>query len=141
MTLRTFIYDLVVGDTILNAFGINADSTFLDHNLDTPQVRPLCILRWQSVSPGFSSGDLSIVNRRVLTVWVHDDKARGQYDRIDGSLKRLRDILTNVRGVNVGESGAWLSEIHWDTDSDDLRDDALRTIMRYSQFTLTGSAV
>lgn len=141
MTARTYIYDLITQDTIMNAFGVTDESTFLDHFVDTPQIRPMCVLRWQSVTPGIPSFDPSPVNRRVLTVWVHDDNKRGKYDRIDGALKRLRTLLTGIVGVNVGEVGAWLSHVNWDGDSDDLRDDDKRSIMRYSTFTLTGSAI
>jgi hypothetical protein len=141
MTVRTYIYDLVTQDTIMNAFGVTRESSFLDHFVDTPMVRPMCVFRWQSVSPGIFSSQLSPVNRRVLTVWVHDDNKRGKYDRIDGALRRLRTLLTNVEAVNVGEQGEWLSHVNWDGDSDDLRDDDKRSIMRYSTFTLTGSAI
>lgn len=142
MALREYVYTLITTDAIMNAFGVTDDSTFLDHNLDTPQIRPLCILRWQNVIPGNYGGeDGWPMNQRLLTVWVHDDKARGAYDQIDGSLDRLRTLLTNVRGVNVGVPGAWVTRINWEGCSDDLRDDDMRTIMRYATFRITGSAI
>jgi hypothetical protein len=77
MTVRTYIYDLITNDSVLNALGIDEDSTFTTHTIDTPAVRPLCILRWQATNPGISSDDPSPVNQRILTVWVHDDRNRG----------------------------------------------------------------
>lgn len=140
--LREYIFDLITDDTIMNAFGVVSDSTFTDHYLDTPQVRPLCILRWQNVIPGQYGGEDGFpVNHRLLTVWVHDDKGRGDYDRIDGSLNRLRTLLMGIRGVNIGVPGAWITRINWEGNSDDLRDDDLRTIMRFSTFRITGSAI
>jgi hypothetical protein len=141
MTVRTYIYDLITNDSVLNALGITEDSTFTTHTIDTPAVRPLCILRWQATNRGIDSADPSPVNQRILMVWVHDDRNRGEYDRIDAALKRLRTLLENVVGVNVGEGGAWLSGIRWEGDTDDLDDPDLRTLTRSAQFRLTGSGV
>jgi hypothetical protein len=134
--VREYIYGLITSDGDLNDLGINEDSTFTQHTIDTPSVRPLCILRWQNVVPGMGP-----VNQRLLQVWVHDDIAAGDYTRIDASLNRLRALLTGVEGVNVGAGGAWLSAIRWEGDSDDLDDDDARTITRNAQFRLTGSAI
>ncbi len=136
MGVREYIYNLLTTDTVLNSLGITGDSTFTTHTVDTPQVRPLMILRWQAVSPGIGP-----VNQRILTVWVHDDRNRGDYDRIDQALRRLRAILDNIVGVNVGEPGAWLSATRWEGDTDDLDDPDMGTISRSSQFRLTGSAI
>lgn len=136
MTARSFIYNLITTDPILNQFGINADSTFTQHTIDTPQIRPLCILRWQATNEGVGP-----VNQRILTVWIHDDINVGDYTNIDRSLIRLRALLTSVEGANVGEPDSWLSAIRWEGDSDDLRDDEARTINRNAQFRLTGSAI
>lgn len=136
MGAREYIFNLITTDPTLVALGINVDSTFTQHTLDTPQVRPLCILRWQNVVPGMGP-----VNQRLLQVWVHDDLSAGDYARIDASLNRLRTLLTSVAGVNVGPADAWLSAITWEGDSDDLDDDDARTITRNAQFRLTGSAI
>lgn len=136
MTARSYIYDIITTDPLLNSYGITADSTFTQHTIDTPQVRPMCILRWQLTAEGVGT-----INQRVLTIWVHENKNTGDYDRIDQSLNRLRTILTNVAGANVGDGGGWLSSIRWEGDSDDLRDDELGTITRNAQFRLTGSAI
>lgn len=147
MTTRQYIYNLITTDTILNALGITDDSTFLSDTVDTEQIRPLCILRWGSVTPGLTATREGAgvsrfpISQRILTVWVHVALNEGNFDRIDQSLKRLRDILTNVAGVNVGEVGSWLSAINWEGDSDDIRDDEQRTLTRNAQFRLTGSAI
>jgi hypothetical protein len=139
VTVREYIFELITQDPELNDLGINFDSTFTQHTVDTPQIRPLCILRWgPTPEPVISSFP---VNQRVLTVWVHDSIAHGDYGRIDQALKRLRTLLTSVQGVNVGETGNWLSAINWEGDSDDLRDDDMGTISRNAQFRLTGSAI
>ncbi len=136
MGVREYIYGLLTSDTVLNSLGITENSTFTTHTVDTPQIRPLMILRWQAVSPGIGP-----VNQRILTVWVHDERNRGDYDRIDQALRRLRTLLDNVVGVNVGDPTAWLSGIRWEGDTDDLDDPDMGTISRSSQFRLTGSAI
>jgi hypothetical protein len=148
MGVREYIFNLITTDPEMNDLGINADHTFTTHSVDTPQVRPLCILRWQAVNPGLATratqgSGLSEfpVNQRILQVWVHEDRAIGDFGRIDASLKRLRALLTGVEGVNVGGPDSWLSTIAWEGDSDDLDDDVVGTISRNAQFRLTGSAI
>ena len=139
MSVREYIFTLITEDKELNDLGINFDSTFTQHSVDTPQIRPLCILRWgEAPQPLVSNFP---VNQRVLTVWVHADAAEADYGRIDQALRRLRTLLTNVAGVNVGDAGEWLSAIAWEGDSSDLRDDDAGTIVRNAQFRLTGSAI
>lgn len=147
MTVREYIYSLITTDPELVSLGIRPESTFTTHTVDTPQERPMCILRWQAENPGLAtnregSGITSFpVNQRILTVWVHDDWKAGDYTRIDRSLKRLRALLTSIESVDVGVPGARLLTINWEGDSDDLRDDEARTITRNAQFRLTGSAI
>lgn len=139
MSIREFIFELITEDSTLNDLGINFDSTFTQHTVDTPQIRPMCVLRWANTNPGLTS-DFPL-SQRILTVWVHDSIAEGDYRRIDQALKRLRTLLTGVAGVNVGNNEGWLSGINWEGDSDDLRDDDAGTLMRNAQFRLTGSAL
>lgn len=147
MTVREHIYNLITTDTQLNALGINAASTFTGNTLDTPQIRPFCVLRWSLVNPGLrqtrEGGGLNEfpVNQRILQVWVHDEWNAGDYTRIDRSLFRLRTLLTSVEGAFTGEPGTRLTAINWEGDSEDLSDDMMRTITRNAQFRLTGSAI
>lgn len=139
MGVREFIFNRITTDPVLNSLGINAASTFMSNTMDTQQVRPLCVLNWQAVpAPLFSTFP---INQRILQVWVHVSLNEGDYGRVDEALRRLRDVLTSVEGVNVGGSDAWLSAIVWEGESDDLRDDEQGTLMRNAQFRLTGSAI
>lgn len=147
MSVRAYIYSLITTDPAMVALGITPDSTFTQHTIDTPQVRPMCILRWQGTTPGIvttaEGNGLSDfpVNQRILTVWVHDDKHVGDYTNIDRSLNRLRALLTSVEGIDVGVTGSRLTAINWEGDSQDLSDDDAGTITRNAQFRLTGSAI
>jgi hypothetical protein len=141
MSVKDFIYNLITTDSVMNTIGINDDSTFLTHTVDTPQVRPLCILRWQAVNRGLAVEEPWPVNQRVLQVWVHDDLRRGDFDRIDQALKRVRAILEPLAGINVGDDSEWLSCVYWEGDSDDLNDSELSTLSRNAQFRFTGRGI
>lgn len=134
MGVREVVTTRLTSDTAMNTDGINLESTFLSHDKDTPQVRPLMVLRWQDTSIG-----LGPVNRRNLQVWVHDTP--GDYTRVDRILRRVKTLLTTMFGVNAGDVDSWITQIDWQGDSDDLSDDEAVTFCRYSNFTVTGSAV
>lgn len=133
MTIRDLIYDTLTQDTILNGLGITEDNTFNSNDEDTPQGRPLMVLRWGGASVG-----LDVVNLRSLTVWIHDKPS--DYSVVDQALERVRTILTAMYGVNAGAAGKWVVEIEWTGDSDDLTDDVQNTVCRNSQYNLVGSA-
>lgn len=133
MSLQSYVFDLISGDTVMRNLAFNENKIHLNHTVDTPQDRPMIVLRWQAVSAGIGP-----VNQRVLQVWVHD--VPGNYQRINEALKRLRTILTRVQGVNVGDATDWITSIRWEGDSDDLRDDEAGTFTRNAQFRITGSA-
>lgn len=145
MSTRAFVVGKIVDDPLLSSMGFDRDSVFNQHGVDTPQVRPFMVLRWQAAIPAFATTNRGSgirnfpVNQRILQVWVHDVPA--DYSLIDRSLKRLRAILTGVEGVNVGEADSWLHTIVWEGESDDLSDDEVGTITRHAQFRLTGSAI
>lgn len=134
MGVREVVTTRLTSDSAMNTEGINLGSTFLSHDKDTPQVRPLMVLRWQDTAPG-----LSTVNQRNLQVWVHD--VPGDYTRVDRILRRVKTLLTTMFGVNAGDVDSWITQIDWKGDSDDLSDDEAVTFCRYSNFTVTGSAV
>lgn len=132
-TARELVWAKLTGDPDLQALGFDEDNIFTDHSLDTPQRRPLMVLRWQGVDVG-----LGPVNQRRLQVWVHDRPA--DYDRIDQTLRRLRTLLSSIEAVRLDGGIAGVHTAIWEGDSDDLRDDEVRTITRWTQFRLTGSA-
>lgn len=134
MGVREVVTTRLTSDSLMNADGITLNSTFLTHDKDTPQVRPLMVLRWQDTAPG-----LGPVNQRNLQVWAHD--VPGNYTRIDRILKRVQVLLTSMFGVNAGDASSWITQIDWKGDSDDLDDDEAVTFCRYSNYTITGSAV
>jgi len=133
MSARALVFEGITEDSVLNTLGFTVDSVFTDHSVDTPQVRPFMVLRWQNVVVGIAP-----VNQRILQVWVHDEPA--DYERIDAALYRLRTLLGSIEAVRIDGGDAGLHTVIWEGDSDDLRDDEVGTITRWAQFRLTGSA-
>lgn len=132
--LRNYIFDLIADDTQMISLGYTRNGTFTSNDQDTPQIRPLTVIRWGITNPGMDTERI-----RSLQVWLHDQPA--DYTRIDAGLERVRELLENQRGVNAGATNKWLSQVVWESDSDDLTDDIQNTITRYSIYSLIGSAV
>lgn len=133
MSLRTYVFSLITSDLYLRSKGINENSVFTQHSVDTPQVRPMIVLRWGATVPGVGP-----IDQRTLQVWVHDKP--GSYNTINDVLGRVRALLRPLVGVNVGGVDEWITSINWRGDSDDLRDDEAGTITRNAEFRITGSA-
>jgi hypothetical protein len=135
MTIRSFVFSRLTTDATLNSLGITANSVFTTHDADTPQVRPMIVLRWGLTDNVLNHSSMAA---RALQVWVHDHP--GDYERIETILRRVRTLLTSVSAENAGASDEWVSEIRWDRFSEDLSDEDAGTITRNGDFTITGSA-
>lgn len=131
--LSTYVRTVLGSNIGLNSEGITIDRIFLTHGLDTPQERPMIVMRWLNTSPGMGP-----VNRRLLQVWIHDEP--GDYDRIDRCLQHVRDAFDELVGMYTGTAGKWLSQVDWQGNSDNLDDDEVGTFVRYGEYMLTGSA-
>lgn len=132
--LRNYVFDLIADDPQMITLGYTRDGTFTSNDEDTPQIRPLTIIQWGITNQGMDTERL-----RTLQVWLHD--IPHDYTRVDAGLERVRELLTNQIGVNASASNKWLSQVIWESDSEDLIDDVQNTITRYSIYTLLGSAV
>jgi hypothetical protein len=69
---------------------------------------------------------------------VHDTP--GDYFRINQILKRLRVLLSTLE-TQGDPDGGYITDVLWQGNSDDFYDDEAKTINRYAQYQLTGSAV
>lgn len=100
---------------------------------DTDQIltRPHLILRFGSKDPGVGT-----VDKRNLTVWVHDEP--GDYGLIDNIVNRVRFILTGIE-ARPTDDGKWISCIKWLGDDDDAYDDGPGTAVRASNYLIVGS--
>jgi hypothetical protein len=127
--MRTVIRSTIADDLGLRQLGVVPDAVYAG-DIDTPPERPFIQLRWGGTAPGVGA-----VGVRQLAVWVHD--APNDYTRIDGILRRVRFLMSSLVGV-VHDSG-WLTQVDWNTDSDDLSDDGHGTITRNSTYTVVGS--
>jgi hypothetical protein len=129
------VFNLLTTDSVLNALGITADSVFTTHDVDTPQVRPMLVLRWGITDNVLNHSPMA---SRGLQVWAHDEP--GDYERVESILRRVRTLLTSVSAENAGANDEWVSEIKWERFSEDLSDEDAGTVTRNGDFTITGSA-
>jgi hypothetical protein len=127
--MRTLVRSAIIGDPTINGYGIASANAFAV-DVDTPTARPFLQLRWGVNAPG-----LSVVTRRFLVVWVHDEP--GDYERIDSVIARLRTLLPSLAGTK--NSFASIVAVEWTGDSEDLVDDGHKTFARTSSFTVVGS--
>lgn len=132
--MRSLIRSRIVADAQLVTLGVLPTGVRAGQ-IDTPEERPFLNLIWGDTNEG-----LSVVKRRLLTVWVHD--VPEDYSRIDAIVFRLRSVLTAIEGAswteNGGQSG-WVTAIRWEGDSGDLADDGHGTIVRTSSYSIIGS--
>lgn len=135
-TVRDYVFDLIKNDTQMIALGFDEDRMFNNNDADTPvpDDRRFIVFKW-----GQSIVGMDVVHVRSLQVWVHD--APSDYTVIDSALERVRTVLTSLFGADTGEPRKWVTQFDWELDSDDLDDDIQRTVTRYSQFAVVGSAV
>lgn len=132
MTVRGLIYDSIVGDSILIGLGINDNSLFQGHGVDTPSVRPFAVIIFGINDPGPHPQSTTTLHR--VTVWVHDQPAA--YDRrINPIIKRIRAVISEIRGLSDG-NGATIHQTRWLGDSEDLFDVERDTIVRTTSYTL-----
>jgi hypothetical protein len=132
MTARAAVWQLISGDTTLNALGIVQANTYTTNSVDNPETKPFVIIRFETVTAAFGQ-----IGAQNMSIWAHDE--RGDYSRIDQILQRIQDILTNAVHV-AGNDGFTLSSSRYQGTSDDLWDDGYRTITRYSTFSVLSRA-
>lgn len=94
---------------------------------DIPDVKPYLLYRFGTRSRGLSGADGISAWVQPLQIFVHDNP--GDYVLIDGLLDQLTTLLQ-------GAHEAPIVRCEWLEDSEDLRDDEMFTIMRFSRYQL-----
>lgn len=95
---------------------------------NTPS-KPFCLYRITSSTKNMAGDDAITVRSVGAMVFIHDDF--GDYLQIESTLNTIRDTLNNATNTANG-----LVRCTWVEDSEDLRDDELGTILRYSRYQL-----
>lgn len=134
--MRSLIRSRIITDPEILAAGIVPEGV-LAGQVDTPPMRPFINLIWGDTNEG-----LSVVKRRLVTAWVHDQP--GDFARIDRLLFRLRAIMTAIEATAWTEEGGqsgYITAVTWGGDSGDLTDDGHGTIVRTGSFTIIGSGL
>ena len=131
--MRAVIRSAITSDATLQSLGV-VDSGVLSGDIDTPEPRPFLNLKWGTTTPAPFGGTAF---QDVLTIWVHDEP--NDYDRINRIIKRLRVLLPSLVGLVDTEELDYVSQIAWTGDSQDLKDDGHRTVVRQTSYLINGS--
>ena len=122
---RAWLYSQITGDASTLAMipgGMHA-STSLEK---TPELKPFIMFRLSAHRPGNRGDDVDVDRLESYQLFVHD--VPGDYLQIDSIIKRLKDLL-----VNVKDPAAGISRVIWLEDSEDFRDEDMGTILRYAR--------
>lgn len=129
--MRAVVRAAIIADTALSDQGVTPEGV-LTGDIDTPEPRPFLNLKWGTTNPAPFGG---VAQRTTLAIWVHDNP--NDYERIDAICRRLRALLPSLVGLQ--DTDDYVSQVTWDGDGPDLKDDGHRTITRVANYTLNGS--
>lgn len=123
---RVAFNQLLENDSGLSLLGLPVDATYQANAVETPQIRPFIVIRWEDRTRVFGTRGFDQV-----TVWVHDEP--GDYTRIDRMLERIKAVLQSAIHVQ-GSDNRILTQVDWVGDSGDLYDDGWATITKNAGF-------
>jgi len=94
---------------------------------EVPEIKPYVMYRYLADVPELRGDDSSPVNRQAFMVMVHDYP--GSYVKIDTILQILKGLFRDVSDPDND-----IIHCNWVDDSEDLRDDIMGTIVRWSRY-------
>lgn len=128
---RAFIYGLLQADANSNSagslktLGVKPEAIAAAEAADDMTLFPFITIRWGNVARGVGAS-----HRRYVDVWAHDRNR--DYDRIDDILTRVAKLFSAIE-ARATEKGS-ITQIDWQGESPDLRDDGYDTVTRNSTF-------
>lgn len=139
--MREYLATLLNSDTVptvgLRARGLPADAVYSAENVDTPPqagVAPFIVMRLTDNSVQFRGAPSQPQN---VDIWCYDRK--GDFRRIDGMLRRIRDLLESLQGVATPVG--WITQIDWLRNGPDGYDDVWESIVRTASYRVVGSII
>lgn len=141
MSLRTFVFNMIVDDPQLIALGLHRDNVYAAQALDS--VKPgeftapdiFAVVRFTSTAPGLTGArGASRPRQATCQLWVYD------WDRdfdlhIAPILKRWEDLVDEQEAPAMGD-GSWWIGAEYVGQSDDAFDDVYDRIARNSAYTI-----
>lgn len=93
----------------------------------TPDEKPFIIYTVGTKTPSLDDGNITVAQEASVTIYVHG--IPGDYDPIDELMKSIRGVFESAHDDSVILA-------RFLTESDDLRDPEMGTIMRFIRFQL-----
>lgn len=124
--MRTWIFDALgaIPDIETDAPGGIHQASSLDGSV--PEQKPFILFRVGAKTSELEDDEVALALNSLVTIWVHG--IPGDYDPIDKLLEKIR--------LQLSGSGNSIISCRFITESDDLRDPEMGTIMRYTRFQL-----
>jgi hypothetical protein len=129
---RAAVYSVLRDSVLLEELGLPTGAVFAGNNVDTPEMRPFIVMRWEEKTKAFADR-----GPQGLTVWAHDEI--GDYTRIDKMIEVIKAIMGEMVHV-PGDDDRTVTCVTWTGDSADLYDDGYHTISRNAGFQVVSRA-
>jgi hypothetical protein len=118
-------------DPQLNALGVTKDTFYTgDPAVDNKTLTIYVVARYLGRTTGVGES-----RPQGVTFYVHDRP--NDFTRINAIIYRIRQVLTAL-GPQKTDTG-WITQVDWLTDGDEISDDATRTILRQTSFSIIAS--
>lgn len=131
MGLKTWFYDLATNDTDLVTFF--SKQIFPLESLSSSRVEhfPYVMYGLGLDEPENLAEEDDTISRQILRIWVHDNRpaAGASYKKVNEGIALLKQKLKNQRSPANG-----LILLRYQSTSEELSDEALKTVFRYIDF-------
>lgn len=134
--LRAKLRNALVNDATLTTLGFGPTRVLTQHDKDTqPVTGAFIVIRLLGTTAAPFKNSPS--NGRTIQLWFHDRPS--DFETIELAMERVKDIMVGLENTETSD-GKWIQDVTWQADSDDFNDPDARTITRYCQWLITGSA-
>jgi len=138
MTVREYVYTLLVNDDVMNDLGFTAANVHAN-GVESPNTDRFAILRWGTELPTPGRRGPTRVTERTASLWVYEINPDLQL--VAAVLKRWCMILDATFAVKTGPGSGdgYITQCDWDGDSDDAWDDVYERHVRSSTYRIIAS--
>lgn len=134
--LRSKLANALINDATLTGIGFGPGRILNQHDKDTqPTTGPFIVIRMLGTTAAPFKNSPS--NGRTVQLWFHDRPS--DFETIELAMERAKTLMLGLENTQTTD-GKWIQDVTWQADSEDFPDDDARTITRYCQWLITGSA-
>lgn len=134
MSLRTYVFDILAADPILNDLGYTETTIYPNQGPDSPSGNRFMVLRWGTTTVGVGPSNVEDFNP-----WAYNRE--NDYGPVKAALARIAVLADGWAGAQhtPGEFPGWISGTQWLGESVDLYDDNYQAVTRNSTIRVAAS--